>query len=70
MRFILTFFLWCLLFILCWPIAILAVLLFPLVWLLILPFRIVGYGLEGLLGLLRGLFLLPARILGGSRRAA
>ncbi len=66
----LTFLLWCLLLVVCWPIAIVAVLLFPLVWLLILPFRILGYGLEGLLGLIRGLFMLPARILGGNRRAA
>ena len=59
------FLLWCVLFVLCWPVALLAVLLYPLVWLLLLPFRIVGIAVEGALELLRALILLPARLLGG-----
>lgn len=59
------FLLWCVLLVLCWPVALLAVLLYPLVWLLLLPFRIVGIAVEGALELLRALILLPARLLGG-----
>jgi len=69
-RFLLTFLVWCLLLVLCWPIAILAVILFPLVWLLLIPFRIVGFGIEAVLGLIRGIFMLPARLVGGNRRTA
>jgi hypothetical protein len=57
-------FLWLLLFLLCWPIALAALLLYPLVWLLLLPFRILGFAVEGVLQLLRALFVLPARVLG------
>jgi hypothetical protein len=63
------FLLWCILLVLCWPLAILAVLLYPLVWLLLLPFRIVGVAVDGLLGLLRAVVSLPARILRGPIRA-
>jgi hypothetical protein len=55
---------WCLLFVLAWPVAILAVVLFPLVWLLSLPFRLVGITLEAVFAFLRALLFLPARILG------
>ena len=58
------FLLWLLLFILCWPLALLALLLWPLVWLLALPFRLVGSAVEGVFALLRGIILLPARLLG------
>jgi hypothetical protein len=58
------FLLWLLLFILCWPLALLALLLWPLVWLLALPFRLVGIAVEGVFALLRALILLPARLLG------
>jgi hypothetical protein len=60
----LTFLLFCLLLIFCWPVAILALLLYPLVWLILLPFRILGFAVEGVLGLIWGLFTLPARLLG------
>lgn len=60
-----AFFLWCLLLIFCWPIAILALVLYPFVWLILLPFRIVGIAVRGVLDLLRALFFLPARILRG-----
>jgi hypothetical protein len=62
------FLLWCLLLFLCWPLALLALVLYPFVWLLLLPFRIVGIAVEGVLGLVRGLILLPGRILQGPRR--
>lgn len=61
----LSFFLWLILFVLCWPLAILALLLYPLVWLFLLPFRLVGVAVDGVLQLLKALVLLPARILRG-----
>jgi len=60
--------LWCLLFVLCWPLAILALLLWPLVWLLTLPFRLVGISVAAVFALLTALLFLPARALGGHRR--
>jgi hypothetical protein len=59
-----AFLLWLILLVVCWPLAILALLLYPLIWLLLLPFRLLGFAVEGAFGLLRALFLLPARILG------
>jgi hypothetical protein len=58
------FLLWLLLFLLCWPVALAALLLYPIVWLLLLPFRILGVAVEGVLQFLRALFLLPSRALG------
>ncbi|MEO8135361.1 MAG: hypothetical protein ABI831_15420 [Betaproteobacteria bacterium] len=55
--------LWLILFVLCWPLALLALILYPLVWLLALPFRLVGIVVEGVFELLRGIVLLPARLL-------
>lgn len=63
------FLLWCILLMLCWPLALLALVLYPIVWLLLLPFRIVGIAVEGVLDLLRAFILLPARLLGQPRRA-
>jgi hypothetical protein len=60
-----AFLLWCILFILCWPIAILALVLYPLVWLITLPFRIVGIALHGVFGLLTAMVMLPVRLLRG-----
>jgi hypothetical protein len=62
-----VFLLWCILFCLCWPLALLALVLYPIVWLLLLPFRIVGIAVGGVLGLLRALFFLPVRLLQGTR---
>lgn len=62
-----AFFLWCLLLIFSWPIALLALIAYPFVWLLLLPFRIVGIAAHGVLELLRALFFLPVRILRGPR---
>lgn len=58
------FFLWVVLLILCWPIAILALVLYPVVWLLLLPFRLVGIVIEGVFEFIRALILLPARVIG------
>jgi hypothetical protein len=57
------FLIWCLLFILCWPLALLALILYPLVWLILLPFRIVGIAVEGVLELVKGIIFLPGRVL-------
>lgn len=62
-----AFLLWCVLFVLCWPIALLALVLYPIVWLLTLPFRIVGIAVGGVLGLISALFMLPVRLLRGPR---
>jgi hypothetical protein len=62
------FLLWLILLVLCWPLALLALILYPVVWLLLLPFRIVGIAVDGVLELLRGLLRLPGRVLGGRSR--
>ena len=59
------FLLWLLLLVVCWPLAILAILLWPLVWLLSLPFRLLGIAVDGVFGLLKAIVMLPARVLGG-----
>ena len=56
---------WCILLVLCWPLALLALILYPLAWLLLLPFRIVGIVVDGVFELLRGIIMLPARVLNG-----
>ncbi len=62
------FLLWLLLLVLCWPLALLALVLYPLVWLFLLPFRLVGIAVEGALALVRAVILLPVRVLGGPAR--
>ncbi len=59
--------LWLILLILCWPLALLALVAYPLVWVFLLPFRLVGFAVEGVLAFVRAVFLLPARLLGGRR---
>ena len=59
---------WCILFVLCWPLALLALVLWPLVWLLALPFRLVGITFSALFAFLHALLMLPARLLGGGPR--
>lgn len=59
-----TFLLWLLVFLVCWPVAILALLLWPFVWLLLLPFRLLGVAVDGVFSFLRALLGLPARVLG------
>ena len=63
-----AFFLWCILLVVSWPLALLALILFPIVWLLLLPFRIVGIAVGGVLELLKAVLFLPARLLGGGPR--
>ena len=58
-----TFLLWCLLFVLCWPLALLALVLYPVVWLLLLPFRLIGIAVHGVLELVWAAVMLPARLL-------
>jgi hypothetical protein len=64
MNTLLTLIAWCVLFVLCWPLAVLALVLWPLVWLLSLPFRLVGITFEALFALLKAILMLPARVLG------
>jgi hypothetical protein len=59
----LKFLLWCILLVLCWPLALLVLVLYPLIWLLLLPFRIVGIAVGGVLDLVRAVIFLPARLL-------
>ena len=58
---------WCVLFVLCWPLALLVLVVYPLVWILLIPFRILGIAVDGVLGLLRGIVMLPTRLLSGPR---
>ena len=60
-----SFLLWALLFVICWPLAILALVLWPFVWLISLPFRLLGIAVDGVFELLRAVILLPARVFGG-----
>jgi hypothetical protein len=62
------FLLWLVLLFLCWPLALLALVLYPLVWLLLLPLRLVGIAVEGVFSLLRTVILLPSRVLAGPHR--
>jgi len=62
-----AFLLWCILFVVCWPLALLALVAYPFVWLLSLPFRIVGIPLTGVFALLSAMLMLPARLLRGPR---
>ena len=64
----LTFLLWLILFLLCWPLALLALVLYPVVWLLLLPFKLIGIGVVGVLALIGAVVLVPARVLGGRPR--
>jgi hypothetical protein len=66
----LTFLLWCIVLFFCWPLALVVLILYPLVWLFLLPFRILGFAVEGVLELLKAIILLPARVLGGGPRRA
>jgi hypothetical protein len=65
-----TFLLWCIVFFLCAPLAIAALVIYPLVWLVLLPFRILGVAVDGVLGLLHAILWLPARALGYRPRPA
>ncbi len=58
-----SFLVWCVLFVLCWPLALLALIAYPIVWILLIPFRLVGIAVGGVLGLVRAVVMLPARML-------
>ena len=60
-----AFVLWCIFLVVCWPVALLALVLYPILWLLLLPFRILGIAVEGVFSLLRAILFLPARVLRG-----
>jgi hypothetical protein len=60
-----TFIVWIILLVLCWPIALAALILYPIVWVLLIPFRLLGIAVEGVFAFLRALVMLPARVLGG-----
>ncbi|QYF93125.1 hypothetical protein KY495_20920 [Massilia sp. PAMC28688] len=62
----LSFLLWLVLLVVCWPLALLALLLYPLVWLVLLPFRLLGIAVGGVFEFLRAIVMLPARVLGGN----
>jgi len=61
------FLVWCILLVLCWPLALLGLVVYPLVWILLIPFRIVGIAVDGVLGVVRGVVMLPVRLLSGPR---
>lgn len=65
-----TFLVWLLLLVVCWPLALVALIIYPVVWLLLLPFRIIGIAVGGILELLRAILFLPARVLAGPRAFA
>lgn len=65
-----AFLLWCILFVLCWPLAIIALVLYPLVWLMLLPFRIAGIAVHGVLALILAVVMLPVRLLSAPFRLA
>lgn len=62
------FILWLILLFLCWPLAVIALILYPVIWLLLLPFRILGVAVDGVLGLIKSILFLPARILRGPKK--
>jgi hypothetical protein len=62
-----SFLIWCVLLVLCWPLALVALIVYPLVWIVLIPFRILGIAVDGVLGLISGIVMLPARLLRGPR---
>lgn len=70
MKVLMVFVGWCILFVLCWPVAFLALVLFPVVWLLSLPLRLIGITVNAVFALIRALLFLPARLLGFRKRCA
>ncbi|MDZ7765729.1 MAG: hypothetical protein U5K00_15145 [Melioribacteraceae bacterium] len=63
----LTFLMWILLLVLCWPLALLALIIYPFLWLLSIPFRVLGFAVDGLLNFIKALFLFPSRVLGRAK---
>ena len=69
MKALILLFVWCIVLVVSWPIALLALVLFPLLWLIALPFRLIGVTFDALFALIRAILFLPARLLGGRPRA-
>jgi hypothetical protein len=65
---VVAFLLWLVLLVFCWPLALIALVLYPIVWLILLPFRILGIAVDGVLQLVKAVILLPARVLSGPRK--
>lgn len=63
------FLLWCILLVMCWPLALLALIAYPFIWLILVPFRLVGVAVDGVFALLKAILLLPARVLRGPSHA-
>jgi len=61
---LMTFLLWCLLLVLCWPLALIALIVYPVIWVLLIPFRLVGITVNAVLALVKAMLFLPARVLG------
>jgi hypothetical protein len=70
MKVLILFVAWCILFVLCWPVALAALILFPIVWLATLPLRLIGITLHAVFALIRALLFLPARLLGWRKNLA
>jgi hypothetical protein len=64
MQMLMTFLLWCLLLVLCWPLALIALIVYPVIWVLLIPFRLVGITVNAVLALVKAMLFLPARVLG------
>jgi hypothetical protein len=69
MKFLILFFVWCVLLVVAWPLALIALVLWPVIWLISLPFRLIGITFDAVFALIRAILLLPARLLGGARKA-
>jgi hypothetical protein len=66
---VIKFLLWCILLVMCWPLALVALIAYPFIWLLLIPFRVVGIAVDGVFALLKAILLLPARVLRGPSHA-
>jgi hypothetical protein len=69
MKFLILFFVWCVLLVVAWPLALIALVLWPVIWLISLPFRLIGITFDAVFALIRAILFLPARLLGGARKA-
>lgn len=68
MKFLISLLLWCILLVLCWPLALMLIILYPIIWLLALPFRLLGIAVSGIFGLIEAIIMLPFRVLTPARR--
>ena len=68
MKFLISLLLWCILLVLCWPLALMLIILYPIIWLLALPFRLLGIAVSGIFSLIEAIIMLPFRVLTPARR--